>query len=130
MGENLRPLTYLHLQGESYHGNLSCKSLLLWLQQRRNISHPWMMPNNCFGWMFVSELGLNQLAYAFFSDSQSASHLSKNSMYRMKHIDVSYHWPRSTIKDQLLQLKKIHTDNVVANMLTKFATKGKLELCS
>ena len=52
---------------------------------------------------FVSELGLNQLAYAFFSDSQSASHLSKNSMYhsRNKHIDVRYHWLHWAIEDQL-----------------------------
>ena len=73
-------------------------------------------------WMkrFLLELGLSQLAYVVFCDSQSAMDLSKNSMYhsRTKHIDVRYHWLRSTIEDQLLQLTKIHTDKNVADMLT------------
>ena len=47
-------------------------------------------------WMkrFLLELGLSQLAYVVFCDSQSAMDLSKNSMYhsRTKHIDVRYHW--------------------------------------
>ena len=80
---------------------------------------------------FVLDLGLSQLAYVIFCDSQSAIDLSKNSMYhsRTKHIDVRYHWLRSAIEDQLLQLKKIHTDENVADMLTKAVSKEKLELC-
>ena len=64
---------------------------------------------------FVSDLGLSQLTYVIFCDSQSAIDLSKNSMYhsRTKHIDLRFHWLRSAIKDQLLQLKKIHTDKNV-----------------
>ena len=46
-----------------------------------------------------------------------------------KHIDVRYHWLRSTIEDQLLELKKIHTRENVAHMLTKVVSKEKLELC-
>ena len=66
-----------------------------------------------------------------FCDRQSAIDLSKNSMYhsRTKHIDVRYHWLRSAIEDQLLQLTKIHTDKNVADMLTKVVSKEKLELC-
>ena len=48
---------------------------------------------------------------------------------RTKHIDVRYHWLRSAIEDQLLQLTKIHTDKNVADMLTKVVSKEKLELC-
>ena len=48
---------------------------------------------------------------------------------RTKHIDLRFHWLRSAIKDQLLQLKKIHTDKNVADMLTKVVSKEKLELC-
>ena len=84
-------------------------------------------------WMkrFVSDLGLSQLTYVIFCDGQSAINLGKNSMYnsRTKHIDVRYHWLRSTIEDQILQLKKIHTDENVDYMLTKVVSKEKLELC-
>ena len=57
--------------------------------------------------------------------------LSKNSMYhsRTKHIDVRYHWLRLAIEEQMLQLKKIHTDDNVADMLTKVVPPNKLELC-
>ena len=43
---------------------------------------------------FLQELGLNQMEYIVYCDSQSAIDLSKNSMYhaRTKHIDVRYHW--------------------------------------
>ena len=61
---------------------------------------------------FVSELGLNELTHVIFCDGQNAIDLGKNSMYhsRTKNIDVRYHWLCSVIEDQLLQLKKIHTD--------------------
>ena len=48
---------------------------------------------------------------------------------RTKHIDVRYHWLRSTIEDQILQLMKIHTDKNVVDMLTKVVSKENLELC-
>jgi hypothetical protein len=66
-----------------------------------------------------------------FCDSQSAMDLSKNSMYhsRTKHIDVRYHWLRLAIEEQMLQLKKIHTDDNAADMLTKVVPPDKLELC-
>ena len=80
---------------------------------------------------FVSDLGLSQLTYVISCDRQSAIDLSKNSMYHSctKHIDVRYHWLRSTIEDQLLQVTKIRTDKNVADMLTKVVSKEKLELC-
>ncbi|OMO51796.1 Reverse transcriptase, RNA-dependent DNA polymerase [Corchorus capsularis] len=63
---------------------------------------------------------------------QSALDLSKNTMYhaRTKHIDVRYHWLRMATEDKELQLKKIHTDKNVADMLTKVVPREKLELCS
>ena len=56
--------------------------------------------------MFVSDLGLSHLTYVIFCDSQSSVDLSKSPMYHSctKHIDVMYHWSRSTIEDQLPQL--------------------------
>ena len=85
-------------------------------------------------WMkrFLLELGLSQLTYVVFCDSQSAMDLSKNSMYhsRTKHIDVRYHWLRLAIEEQMLQLDKVHTDDNVADMLTKVVPREKLELCA
>jgi hypothetical protein len=46
----------------------------------------------------------------------------------MKHIDVRYHWLRLIVDQQLMQLKKIHTDKNPADMLTKVVPKEKLEL--
>ena len=47
----------------------------------------------------------------------------------MKHIDVRYHWLRLIVDQQLMQLRKIHTDKNPADMLTKVVPKEKLELC-
>ena len=85
-------------------------------------------------WMkrFLLELGLSQLTYVVFCDSQSAMDLSKNSMYhsRPKHINVRYHWLRLAIEEQMLQLEKVHTDDNAADMLTKVVPREKLELCA
>uniref|UniRef100_A0A2N9HLM6 Integrase catalytic domain-containing protein n=1 Tax=Fagus sylvatica TaxID=28930 RepID=A0A2N9HLM6_FAGSY len=85
-------------------------------------------------WMkrFLQDLGLKQDEYVVHCDSQSALDLSKNSMYhsRTKHIDVRYHWLRLIVDQQLMQLRKIHTDKNLANMLTKVVPKEKLELCA
>ena len=71
-------------------------------------------------WMkrFLLELGLSQLTYVVFCDSQSAMDLSKNSMYhsRTKHIDVRYHWLQLAIVEQMLQLEKAHTDDNAVDM--------------
>jgi hypothetical protein len=83
-------------------------------------------------WMkqFLQDLGLKQDEYVVHCDSQSALDLSKNSTYHswMKHIDVRYHWLRLIVDQQLMQLKKIHTDKNPADMLTKVVPKEKLEL--
>uniref|UniRef100_A0A2N9FNK6 Integrase catalytic domain-containing protein n=1 Tax=Fagus sylvatica TaxID=28930 RepID=A0A2N9FNK6_FAGSY len=85
-------------------------------------------------WMkrFLQDLGLKQDEYVVHCDSQSALDLSKNSTYhsRMKHIDVRYHWLRLIVDQQLMQLRKIHTDKNPADMLTKVVPKEKLELCA
>ena len=81
---------------------------------------------------FLQELGLQQEEYIVFCDSQSAMDLSKNSMYhaRTKHIDVRYHWLRNVIEENMLKLKKIHTNKNGADMLTKVVPGNKLDVCS
>ncbi|CAM8949434.1 unnamed protein product [Rhodiola kirilowii] len=80
---------------------------------------------------FVEELGLKQESYVLHCDSQSAIHLSKNSVYhpRTKHIELRYHWIRDAISKNLFQLKKIHTDKNISDMLTKGVSKEKLQYC-
>jgi len=84
-------------------------------------------------WMkrFIEELGLEQENYVIFCDSQSVIHLSKNpSLHsKSKHIDVRYHWIRDVLEKKLLELEKIHTDDNVADMLTKPLAKERHGIC-
>ena len=83
-------------------------------------------------WMkrFLQDLVLKQDEYVVHCDSQSALDLSKNSTYhsQTKHIDVICHWLRLIVDQQLMQLRKIHTDKNPVDMLTKVVPKEKLEL--
>ena len=84
-------------------------------------------------WMkqFLQELDLKYKDYIVHCNSQSAIDLSKNTMYhaRTKHIDVRYHWIRKAIEEQLFQIRKIHTDENTADMMTKVITKENLARC-
>ena len=84
-------------------------------------------------WMkrFLQELDLKQRDYIVHCNSQSAINLSKNIMYhaRTKHIDVRYHWIRKAIKEQLFQIRNIHTGENTANMMMKVITKEKPARC-
>ena len=64
-------------------------------------------------------------------DSQSAIDVSKNSMYyvRTRHINVRYHWIREEVENESSHVKKIHTSENTADMLTKTIPKDKFELC-
>ena len=81
---------------------------------------------------FLQELDLNQMEYIFYCDSQSAIDLSKNSMYhaRTKYIDVRYHWIHEEVESESFHVKKIHTSEYPADMLTKMIPKDKFELWS
>ena len=80
---------------------------------------------------FLQELGLHQIEYVVYCDSQSAIDLSKNTTYhaRKKHIDVRYHWIREKIEDGSMQVMKIPTTENPSDMLTKVVSKDKFELC-
>ena len=71
------------------------------------------------------------MEYIFYCDSQSAIDLSKTSMYhaRTKHIDVRYHWIREKVENESFHVKKIHTSENSADMLTNMIPKDKFELC-
>jgi hypothetical protein len=81
---------------------------------------------------FMEELGKKQENNKLYCDSQSAIHLAKNSAFhsKTKHIQLRYHFIRSTLEDGQLKLEKIHTSQNPADMLTKGVTREKLSSCS
>ncbi|KAH9301073.1 hypothetical protein KI387_012656, partial [Taxus chinensis] len=70
---------------------------------------------------FLEELGHKQEEGKMHSDSQSAIHLAKKSAFhsRMKHIQLRYHFIRTTLEEEKLKLEKIHTSQNPAYMMTK-----------
>jgi hypothetical protein len=81
---------------------------------------------------FMEELGKKQENSRLYYDSVSAIHLAKNSAFHLKtkHIQLRYHFIRSTLEDGHLKLEKIHTSHNPADMLTKGVTREKLSSCS
>ena len=81
---------------------------------------------------FLEELGHPQKDNYLFTDSQSAIHLAKNSDLhsKTKHIQLWYHFIQSVLEDGQLKLEKIHTNENLANMLTKVVTREKLNSSS
>ena len=81
---------------------------------------------------FLEELGHSQEESVLHCDSQSAIHLAKNPAFhaRTKHIQVRYHFIRTTLEDGALSLEKILGSKNPADMMTKTVTIDKLKLCS
>lgn len=61
-------------------------------------------------------------------DKQGTIALAKNpvSRQRCKHIDMKYHFVRSTVNNGEVSLEYCPTDQMVADLMTKPATKVKL----
>ncbi len=79
----------------------------------------------------VMELGVPQGETVVYSDSQSAIHLTKNDTYhsKTKHISVRYHFIRDTVAAGEIVVKKVHTSDNPADMLTKPLSIAKFEHC-
>ena len=82
--------------------------------------------------LFLEELEHPQKDNYLFTDSQSSIHLPKNSALhsKTKHIQLRYHFIRSILEDGRLKLEKIHTNENLADMLTKVVTREKLNSSS
>ena len=75
--------------------------------------------------------GLDKQKYPLpkvFEDNQGTIALAKNpvSRQRCKHIDIKYHFIRSTVNDGHIVLEYCPTEEMVADVMTKPATKFKL----
>ena len=79
----------------------------------------------------VRELGIQKNGVSLYCDSQSVIYLAKNQVYheRTKNIDVRFHKIKELVATSELLLKKIHTSENVANMLTKPITANKFKHC-
>lgn len=62
-----------------------------------------------------------------YNDNQSAQKLTNNSMFhsRTKHIDIRHHFIRDAIKDNMIEIKYLSTNSMIADILTKPLTKEK-----
>jgi hypothetical protein len=61
-----------------------------------------------------------------FSDNQSVIHLSKNPS--TEHIEIRYHWIKDMLNSKQMQIKKVHVDDNMADMLTKVVKRAKLDV--
>ncbi|XP_076301426.1 uncharacterized protein LOC143219297 [Lasioglossum baleicum] len=74
----------------------------------------------------LEELGLCQLLHC---DNAAAEQLIKNPVFhrRTKHIDIKFHYTREIMKQGLLTIKHIASDEQLADILTKPLTRRKFE---
>lgn len=72
-------------------------------------------------------LGVDQRFVVIYYDNQS---VSKNQTYneKTKHIDIKLHFIRLELSRATVKLKKIHTDENVADMLIKVVLGAKFKL--
>ena len=80
---------------------------------------------------FPTRIGYEQDKFVLRCDSQSAIHLAKNSTFYScsKHIDIRYHWICEVLKDKVLQLEKVHTNENLSDMMTNVLATKKFENC-
>ena len=83
--------------------------------------------------LYLTQLldGIDKHLYALpklYEDNQGTIALAKNpvSRQRCKHVDIKYHLIRSTVNDGKVLFEYCPTDQMVADLMTKPATKFKL----
>ncbi|GKB11950.1 retrovirus-related pol polyprotein from transposon TNT 1-94 [Tanacetum coccineum] len=81
--------------------------------------------------MLLEELGYKQEKITLFCDNQSALYLARNPTFhsKTKHIRVQYHFVREKVEEGTVDMRKIHTDDNVADCLTKAINCDKFIWC-
>lgn len=81
--------------------------------------------------MLLEELGHAQEKITLFCDNQSALHLARNPAFhsKTKHIRVQYHFVREKVEEGTVDMPKIHTDDNVADYMTKAINCDKFIWC-
>ncbi|GJY84611.1 hypothetical protein Tco_0498637, partial [Tanacetum coccineum] len=86
-----------------YVAAASCCAQVLWIQNQ------------------LLDYGFNFMNTKIFIDNQSTICIVKNPVFhqRTKHIEIRHHFIRDANEKNLIQVLKIHTDDNVADLLTK-----------
>ncbi|GJX87625.1 retrovirus-related pol polyprotein from transposon TNT 1-94 [Tanacetum coccineum] len=81
--------------------------------------------------MLLEELGHKQEKNTLFCGNQSALYLARNPTFhsKTKHIRVQYHFVREKVEEGAVDMQKIHTDDNVADYLTKAINYDKFIWC-
>ncbi|GJU97516.1 retrovirus-related pol polyprotein from transposon TNT 1-94 [Tanacetum coccineum] len=81
--------------------------------------------------MLLEELGHKQEKITLFCDNQSALYLARNPAFhsKTKHIRVQYHFVREKVEEGNVDMQKIHTDDNMADYLTKTINGDKFIWC-
>nr|GEU89796.1 retrovirus-related Pol polyprotein from transposon TNT 1-94 [Tanacetum cinerariifolium] len=79
----------------------------------------------------VNEFGLPQEVLVVYCDNRSVVHLTKNKKFhfKTKHIEVRHHFVRDIVEKEEVIVDKIHTNDNLADMLTKALTPTKFKHC-
>ena len=79
----------------------------------------------------IIDLGVNSQSESvlIYEDNQGTIALANNPVQRQrsKHIDIKYHFIRLNVKDGKVVLKYCPTNDMLADLMTKPATKVQLE---
>ncbi|GBP89832.1 Retrovirus-related Pol polyprotein from transposon TNT 1-94 [Eumeta japonica] len=77
----------------------------------------------------LKEIGLTHDSgpIVIYGDNLGAQNLAKNHTYhsRTKHIDIKYNFLRDAVRENLLEVKYMPTNEMIADVLTKNLTKSK-----
>lgn len=82
---------------------------------------------------FLIELRLKEFSdTTLYNDSASAQKLAKNPIFhgRTKHIDIKHHFVREALKDNLISLKYLCTENMITDIFTKALLASKHFKCT
>ncbi|XP_059635400.1 secreted RxLR effector protein 161-like [Cornus florida] len=81
----------------------NCCTQLLWMKQ------------------MLQDYGVDRSTISIFCDNTSTINISKNPVlhYKIKHIDIRHHFLRELVEQNVVSLEKVHTDQNLADILTK-----------
>ncbi|GJR62224.1 putative ribonuclease H-like domain-containing protein [Tanacetum coccineum] len=119
MNYHNRSLTFLDRR--LIHGNCKIRQLWLHLLQMQNI----LLQQICGQVLWIQnqmlDYGFNFMNTKIYIDNESTICIVKNPVYhsKTKHIAIRHHFIRDAYEKKLIQVLKIHTDDNVADLLTK-----------
>ncbi|GJX57627.1 putative ribonuclease H-like domain-containing protein, partial [Tanacetum coccineum] len=96
------------------------------LDKKSTIGAEYITASHCCGQVLwiqnqMLDYGYNFMKIKIHVDNESAIYVVKNPVYhsKTKHIEIRHHFIRDSYEKRLIEMVKIHTDNNVADLLTK-----------